>query len=194
MKKWVFCFLWLLFVVLGHGVTLTLRSLVVTNSLTVELQDIFVGSLPASVKGQLSQGVYTTKDVGNILLKKGFADFVLVGDKVEVYTAVSLTTPEKLYEELGRKYPGKFFAVVELPESFHVVGEVWSDNTLEISYRVYRSDSVAKGRVRIPCVLSSDSVQEKENVPLYVFETVHDRDGFLTYRKNNISIRLPVKV
>ncbi len=174
--------------------TWTLKPYVTTSQAEVWLQDLLVETLPTNILLHPVKSVYTARDVGVLLRKVGLRDFVIVGEKVNVYGGVVFTTPERWFKDARQRYQERMLVETALPERFEVVDERMTDEGIELVCRVYLPDRVEERCYAVSARRRDIPPSRVASQTSYRFERLGEREGFLVYEKGGLRIRVPVRV
>lgn len=174
------------------GSVWTLRSYVMTSGDRITLQDIVVETLPTNMVLDGKVSTYSAKDVGVLLRRLSFKDFIIVGERVVIFRGVRLVSPEEWYQGLSVRYPSWKFQERELPHAFEVISEELKGETLELTCRVYMPHRYDELRFFVPGKKGGEEASSK--TVFYRFERTREQEGFLSYISGAVVIRIPVKI
>ncbi|NPV38011.1 hypothetical protein BREVNS_2286 [Brevinematales bacterium NS] len=180
------------FIEVAMATTFTLRPYVLSSNDMVSLQDLIQEKLPTNTLLDSKKSSYNASEVGQVMKQLGFGDFVLVGKEVVVFRGIRLLTPEEWYTQLFQAYPGTTWESVDLPERFEVLSENREEKGIYLTCRVYLPHSWRVQSFFVP--VRQVFPVSSSFLPVYGFERIGEKEGFLTYRGKGVSIRIPVRL
>jgi len=187
----IVCILGVLICGIAVAKTFTLRPYVISVSNHIALQDIFEEPFSNNLLLDEGRSWYTAAEVGALLRRLGYTDFVIVGERVDLFRGVKLFTPETWYKHIREAYPDLTIEEMDLPEVFEVVSEVMQPQSIEVTTRIYQPRQWEVRHFSLPVGASRLSLQGSAH---YRLERIGEKDGFLTYLGRGVSIRIPVRL